>query len=371
MKTILFLCNTHFQCIVATSLKYTLFKNDHVDIIITNQMVDSIELFKNIKEINIFNDVYHADIKDYLPKKRNFKHYFNRLKAELFPGQLAGSLNIKEKKYDYFFTYNLDLLAESLFYKLRHENKYINVCLYDEGVSTYTDIYRNTIYPTDRKKVIIKNIFKNILGRTYIADYTKDLYLLDPDLLCWQFPGEVHKISVPPLNDKVFFNILNKIYFYEEIKDKYRENIIFFEESYYWDNQPINDVELIENISQIVDRKNIMIKLHPRNRINRFETIGYKTNKQVGIPWEIIVMNMNEYSKKIFITVSSGSVLSYKLLFGKSYKTIMLYKCLEKEESNINEGYIKYFEKFKEKYSDNLYIPKSLTDLDELIKKLH
>lgn len=345
-----------------------MFKNDNVDILITDQMVDSDKLSERLKNSNLFNNVFHVTIKEYIPKGK-FKFILSFIKSELFPNNLLKKLKIQRNEYDYFFTYNVDLFAESIFYNLSKQNENIKVCLYDEGVSTYTSKYESQLY--SNKLNILRKFIKGLKIRNYISDYANDLYLLDPDLICWKFPGEIHKIQIPDSDsDDINFKIiLNKIYGIEELNDNYKEKIIFFEESYFWDNKPINDMELVNRIASRVGKDNISIKLHPRNRINRFDKIGYKTNTQVGIPWEVIVMNMDINSKKIFITVSSGSVLSYKLLFGKSFKTFMLFNCLSKNDTKIYKGYILYFEKFKEKYNENLYIPDNLESLDTLLKE--
>lgn len=58
----------------------------------------------------------------------------------------------------------------------------------------------------------------------------------------------------------------------------------------------VNDVELIEALADKVGKQNMMVKIHPRNPVNRFEKLGYKTNHNTAIPWEVIVMNTDDIS---------------------------------------------------------------------------
>lgn len=368
MKKALFLCNTHFQCIVAITLKLTKFNNDEVDIIISDYMKDSRKLYESIKKTGLFNKSYHIEVRDFFYKGKNLKYYINVLKAELIPGYWAQKIGIKSE-YEKFFTYNIDPLAQSVFYKLRKINSNTDVCLYEEGYSTYTSLYEKALFSKTARLNVMRNIIGLFIRRKYIIDFVQEIFIFDPDLLCWEVPFKIVKIDIIR-NNKVYDEILNTVFGFEELKDSYDKNIIFFEESYYCDNRPINDLKMIEYISETLGKDNMMIKLHPRNRINRFEERGYVTNNEVGVPWEIIAMNMKDEKNKLFVTYTSGSVISYRILFQKKFKSIMLFDCMQQENSNINDSTRMYFEKFSKKYSEDFYIPESLDELDKLLARL-
>lgn len=123
-------------------------------------------------------------------------------------------------------------------------------------------------------------------------------------------PVPVCRIEPFDINDRNFLDNINSIFDYEKCNDIYDLPIIFFEESYYADgSEMIDDVGIIERLAESIGRDNIMVKLHPRNPINRFKRLGYKTNKNTEIPWELIVLNQ-EISKSILISISSSAVLS-------------------------------------------------------------
>lgn len=369
MKRVLFLCNTHFQCMVAITLKYTRFKDDKVDIIVTDFLMDSYKLYKKLKKSGVFNQVLHVEICNYLPKVKNFKYYIRTLAGEILPGFLGRKVGITYK-YDCYFTYNNDLLAESICYLLKKSNSNIEICLYDEGYSTYTTIYKKILFRSSTRLNILRKISSFISNRKYIVDYVNDLYLLDPDLLCWNPPFKIQKIKKPGQNSNEYISMLNYIFGYGDLKDSYNKKVVFFEESYYWDNRPIKDIEMLEYISNRFGKENIIVKLHPRNRVNRFKHLNYQTNLEIGIPWEIIVMNMDNTEGKIFVTYTSGSVISYRILFDKRITSIMLFKCMKEENSNVNKSTIEFFEKFKTKYNENFYIPSDEKELERIISNL-
>ena len=366
MKRALFLCNTHFQCITAITIKLTKYANEEVDIIISDYMKDSKKLYQRIKEIGIFGDVYHISVRDCFSKKKNFKYYINVLNTELRPEYWADKIGIKSD-YESFFTYNTDPLAESIFYKLRKKNSNTAVSLYDEGYSTYTSLYQNSLFGKTVRLNILRSVFNFLGNRKHIIDFAQDIFLFDPDLLCWNVPFKINKIDSVKKSEE-YYEILNKVFGFEELKDSYDRNVIFFEESYYWDNRPIDDLKMVEYLAKKIGKNRIMIKLHPRNRVNRFNKLKYTTNNEVGIPWEIIAMNMKNYTDKLFVTYTSGSVISYRILFEKKFKSIMLFDCMQESNSNINESSKMYFEKFSNKYNEDFFIPKNLKELDVILE---
>lgn len=72
-----------------------------------------------------------------------------------------------------------------------------------------------------------------------------------------------------------------------------------------------------------------MVKIHPRNPVNRFEKLGYKTNHNTAIPWEVIVMNTDDISDKVLITVASSCILNPIIVFGKEVHAFSLYDCID------------------------------------------
>ena len=122
-------------------------------------------------------------------------------------------------------------------------------------------------------------------------------------------------------------------------------------------------------IADIVGKENLLVKLHPRNKVDRFSKYGITTNKTIGMPWEVIQMN-NNFSDKVFLTIASGSVLASKLYFGDNIKTYLLFNCTNKMSNMVGEEYFAYLKKVQEKFGiDDFYIPNNKIEFLNTLKK--
>lgn len=145
------------------------------------------------------------------------------------------------------------------------------------------------------------------------------MYAFSPEIMTYYPPFVVEKL--PPIDyaDKELVMLYNKIFNFNMNVDSYRQKVIFFEESYYADGYKVDDVEIVNQIASIVGKENTFVKIHPRNPENRFEKLGYYTNKNTSIPWEVIAMNL-DLSDKILITIASVSVIMPCVMLGKNIR---------------------------------------------------
>lgn len=359
MRNILFICNTHFQVLIAVILKSTKYSNSNVDIIITDQMNGSMELYQRLKNVAVFGDVYYVEVKNALYVKSKVK----RLEIEFIPSNYKKIIDIDFSFYDELFLYNTDFLAELVCLNLRRINPEITINLFDEGVSTYSRLYEKILY-SKTKISYFRGLMKRLTGRKYIADIAENLYLLDPELICWDFKGKIHKIDKLDFSNPKIIKLINDVFGFRE-DHQYEVDYIFFEESYFADGKDVGDLNLIQQIINIIPREKLIVKIHPRNRENRFEKMSITTNTITAIPWEVIALNLKEGGRKKFITISSSAVLSSFLLFGSKQRVVMLYRYADSKE--LNEEYFEYFEKFKAKYPKVLSIPYNREELEELL----
>lgn len=367
MKNVLVICRTYFQVLMAITLKYTEFNQDKVDIIITDQLANVRELKAKLNKNKLFGNVIYIPIKNIYKESKHIQRITKLIYMELLPEKQVFIDKLKDIKYDHMLLNNVDVLAEAIFLKYYKKNNNIKVSLYEEGYGTYTNIYAKHL---EGKKIKnnARKLLKKFNRRKYILDIADDLYVLDPDLMCWKPNIEVKSIKLPKLGYEGYIKDMNEIFSYEEIKDEYKEEIIFLEESYFADGKVVKDKELIQKIYNRFSKHSILIKLHPRNLVNRFKELGYRTNDKTGVPWEVIVLNMKENDNKVFMTIGSSSVLSYRLLGEKSFKTIMLFRCIEKSDDlNIDNSVIEYIDRFQKKYGQNLFIPNSIEEIDMII----
>lgn len=371
---ILFYAYTPFQIIVSLAIHRQFFSAMDADIILSEEIQNRHLLKTNIIKRELFADVYYEEIRKFFPKGKNRKvREWNRFKTGFDPYYIASTIGLKHR-YNVFITTEINYYTESIYSLLRKYNPHVRVQLMDEGYSSYSYYFREAYKPTTLKNKIKKSFFYiqgSIIGRKFIAESAKVLYLFEPELLNWKGnPYEVKKIDV----DKVyqFCNLVNQLFgidtnHIKKFKEDFDRKFIFFEESFFWDLSNTNDEKIIEHIRDIVGNNNMVIKLHPRNEINRFSKRGFKTVECSELPWEVIALNLSDEEEKVFISFSSGAVLNYKFLSNKNFSTVLLYKCYENQFYNMEESTKEWFKLFEERYGERMSIPDTVNQLDEVL----
>ena len=349
MKKILFICNTPYQVFTATWLKITEFFKDDVDIVVSDHMSKSEKLFENIKHAHLFGNVYYVKTKEYRDMPGSSQNKWVML---FHPCKILKKyINIK-KKYDILCVANLDrftklcfcAVANDRFYK--YFNRNLKIYLYEDGTSTYSKYIENG-YNSCKLTGKHKQFFKN---RRVIYGNLEKVYVYEPRCMLWKPEAKVKKIKSVDSQNETFKNVINLIFEYEKMSDIYDRKYIFMEESFFADKVEIDDVSLLESFAKIVGKDNIMVKIHPRNAVNRFEDLGYKTNKDTFIPWELIILNQ-DISSKVLLTISSTSILNPIRLFGINVRAYSLYKCVDNIPNVLSNGLWEAIEYAYEQYS--------------------
>ena len=346
-KKILILVNTYFQIMTAVKLKNTKYVNDKVDIIISDHSVDSEKIYNRIIESKIFNKAYYFKSKED-KSKRNIKKLYENFCFLLFPDKSLKKNSIVLDNYDEFIFYNINKFTVLLYDSLYKKNKNLKLIRFEEGYISYLHLNSGLSkeYNSMRKLLCKANFLNNITLN----------YLYNLDLLIYEPVGKIEKIDNLDRSDKKTINEINKIFDYNSNINKiYNKKYIFFEESFFCDKKGVDDFKLILDIAKIVSKENLLIKLHPRNKINRFEKYGIATNKTIGIPWELIQMN-DDFSDKVLLTISSGSVLASKLYFNDNIKTFLLFNCTDKISDMVTNKYFEYLKKLENKFGLNDFI---------------
>lgn len=326
MSKRVFICNTVFQLLVVTWINHRYFNDGQSDVFISNHMNGGENIAKQMNEYGEFNNAYYIEshaLSYYEVKETKFDH----LKNELNPiSTLEKTFNIP-LEYDDIFVNNLDGFTELYFRAVEKRNQNVKVHIFEDGLSTYAKLYGSDYYscghPNYDKLHCL--VYDHIYKKKYLKDYIKDFYLLTPELLQWELDVPVNKVEKINPKDNIYLEICNKVFGYYDTVDNYDKKYIFMEESFFADGKPVPDVELVNELAKRVGKDNIMVKIHPRNPINRFAELGYKTNKDTGIPWELICMNTSNIEDKILLTISSGSIINPIMIFGIPVKAYSLY----------------------------------------------
>ena len=325
-KQILTICCTVYQVILAVHLKDTVYKNDNVDIVIADTMNDSKRIEKRINKSRIFRKAINAKLDDYNKRINKYKPG-GAIREFLLQYDIRHALpdmmNIKDK-YDVLLAGNINYLSEMAYnYIRKYLNRDVKVLFYEDGLSAYS-IFGWSIDTSIKSYTNRDRFFNHLFGKKIMAENIEALYTFYPELMQWKKEFPLIKIETMDKNNPMFLKKINYIFNYNDShKDAYNEPVIFFEESYYADNLYINDISIVKQIASYVGKDNLLIKLHPRNKVDRFKELGLKTNQYTAVPWEVIILN-NDFENKILISFASASIVMPYLLFGIKTKSISL-----------------------------------------------
>lgn len=367
MNKKLFLCNSVFQVLIAVWMKYNMFSNCNADIIISNHMNGYLDIAKNVKKTGLFKNVFTVETLDYTRNRFfNSNNYYNKVKRrflKLFPNlEIKNFIDI-EYNYDEMFIANSDQFSR-LLYSAQYKKTQLKLNYFEDGTATYSKLH-HTFYQWQSPP---ENKFKNfilckIFNAKFLYGNASCFYVFNKDAMMWDPGCKIEQIE-PISCENEFISIVNKIFSYDNMTDLYDKKYIFLEESYYADSGYMEDVELVEKIAQLVGKENIMVKIHPRNPENRFEKLGYKTNKNTSIPWEVILIN-NDFSDKVLITIASSSIINSMALFNKKIESYSLIECLKKIPGVLKGDLTDCILNFYKTYSDSIHICKDINDIAE------
>lgn len=363
-KEIVFVCNTLFQIIVATHLRYTRFPEAVADIIISNHTKDSAVIVNNLQKTGVYRNVFYTRNKKTIKKGSGF---FQRLGyqlsriSEIINNTLIVNRITRKAVYDEILISNISIFTVLLYNKQLKKNRNVVLNIFEEGLSTYA----HSFVDADSAN----SLHRKWINKSGIINNVDRLYLFNPAFLEWNLPnGEIH--TIPKINtaDTNFINIINTIFNVDRIKDKYDKKIIFFEESHYADGFDVPDVELVNKIAEKFGKENIIVKIHPRNPVNRFAGLGYKTNLDTNIPWEVIVLNQ-DISDKILVTISSGSVIYPYLYFDVNIPSYSLLECLETKPGRMSGDLGQMMQKVYRSNPDVFFAPQTMDEFFESLAK--
>lgn len=351
----------------AMILQHQYYFHDLNDIIITNRSSDMDKRAGKIKETKLFRNVFFAETKACHHKTPRINYHIRQLCCE-FSGCNINSFKHLPNDYQKVFSLDVSCLTNHVCHVLQKEGKLPEVHLFEEGFGCYTDMFNQHLFGFHSGRNLVSGISDMIYQRSGTMKLVKDISLFEPQLMRWKPPFNVKKIEKPNiLADSKLMDTINFVFQYEKEVESFKEPIVFFEDCIFQDKGDNRDFGIIMDIAKYVGKNKMILKLHPRTEINRFEKAGIKTIKKQGMPWEVIAMNMNENDARIFVTIASSSVVTYSLLFSKSYHSILLFQCIKGFSGYLNPDILDFLISYSKERPDTLFIPETL---DEALKKI-
>jgi hypothetical protein len=328
-------------------------QSDAVDMIVVDTFAGYEELVRRISGTGVYRKVYAVKAKKFITVN-SFNEKMDKTKFLLFYNtgveRLLGThLDAYGQLYfnsEWLFAYNVASI-------LRANNKNCKLFKFEEGTSSY--VIKGSISRTSERLVKLRNLIAP--RRTSLA--YNGFYVLDPDLLLFNYEYPIIKIDRSIVDTKSYRDFIISVFLTDHVAEKYNKKFILFEENYAADGYNVNDLEIFEKIIDVIGAQNVLVKLHPRAVEDRFERFGVEVRRSEGIPWEAILMS-EKCKPSTSLALISGSVINARLLLGASHKAILLYKCLNKRSPIMNEDLDKFLEKLTTKYSGDIIIPESL-----------
>ena len=363
----LFVCNSVYQTLVAMWIQYACCGDTPADMIVSDHMNGGEALCKRLQKSSMFENVYYVKNVGFAKFQKRI-HRLERIEASLMPNRFLKRFVHLEHRYSSIYLANVDYFSQLLFDAASHKNPEVKLFIYEDGLFTYSRLYEKdyagTYIPVTQP--LKKFLHRHIYRKRTIYGHVAGMLLFNPDNLNWTPPFPVQALLKIDRTDEQFRTLCNLVFDYSQSVDQYDRKYIFMEESFYAEGAALNDLEVIQQLAQRVGKDNIMVKIHPRNPENRFASLGFKTNKNTSIPWEVILMNLGDISDKKLITVSSSSVLNPILIFGLPVKAYSIYHCVDHEHCNsrlLSGEMWEIAQKMFHKYSDMVTICDSIDDI--------
>lgn len=327
MNNVLIYCNTHYQILMAIHIALTIHKESIVDAIISDHISDGNRITEKLKHVGVFNEVYYFNSIDVARRKSKIKGILDIIKYSI------GATSISfTKQYSEIIAYNFDISTYEL---LNFQEKNMQNCIWskmDEGIFSY-----NTQFYLKGKRYQSISKVRSLLGKKKENVLFEKYYCCFPELL--NTYKDLELVMVPSLEEDMqqLRGILS--YIYDQKSYGIKEKYIFFASSGSIDSYDMQESSLIKKIVDKVGSNSVVIKKHPRDNTDFFETYGLKMIETSGVPWEAFHI-INGFYDKIFLTVSSGAFITSSAWLRANNKAIFLLPEIKVLPNSIEE-YVK------------------------------
>lgn len=343
---ILFRVTSHHQFITALFIKTFFLKDEPADIFLSD-IVDFNYIKESIEATNIFRRIEILSDNDIDEMFINLP--INERKA--ISSNVTNLWNVElDVTYDSFYYGNVPV--NRLFYYFLLQEQYApNAFLIDEGVVSYL------LYPEG------VGFNHEQYEDNSLRSKTKSHYLFVPNAVLYKPNCEI--IRIPAATEEIR-NILKAIYGNIEMPN---ERIIFFAQNFTGQKLPSNEIELLNCVAELYGRENIIVKKHPKSKVDNFTFRGYKVMPDTYIPWEIYSMS-DELKSKVCISIMSTSSWLSHFMFNNFSPILQLSEFFIGETKPYfdNDLQKRFFEKVKNEinlHRRQFFIPRNELELKE------
>ena len=261
-----------------------------------------------------------------------------------------------------FFCANAEPFTERIANFIKNKNRNATINWFEDGLSAY--YFDQRYFPNLTSKIKNKAIY--LIERVYrLTTFVDNYYVFNPNLMEWHPKAKVCKIE--GLNEAIVYE-LGQIFNVSDCLDEYKEKYIFFEDGAQdWKKE--SDIKLVNLIAEKVGKENIIVRIHPRNPVNRFKKLGYKTNQDTSIPWEVLVANI-EIKNKVLITMYSQCVVTPEILLGLKPKALLMANLDPYYEQKNHDIFDFMNRAFFEKDKEHYIVPMNMEEFNQTVADL-
>ena len=315
----LIIANTFYQVIFSMQMKSTVFKDDEVEIIVTDHSKSADVVSLSLKEERIFDAVYFVKTNGSNDNRSVCQRVYDIISISLFKtNRFSYYINrVTNLFFDELVVFNYDMRTYGIYAVLSSYNHSIRVSRFEEGILSYNS---ETIYTTVRTVI---GFLRKVQGKAVIEQGLDKFYCFYPDL----YEGVLKASAIPVITQKSCVRkALQNVFNVNNLNFVYKQKYIFFTSVYDFEGgKPVGEYELVCKVANLVGMDNLLIKTHPRDTRTIYVDSGFNVDKNSSIPWEVIQLT-GDFSDKVFMTINSGSVLSGNTMSEKPVNTYYMYK---------------------------------------------
>lgn len=313
---VLIIVNTYSQLIISLQIKRKIYFNDNVSLIVTDFTEKAEDLAYKISNLKIFDTVHYIAVRNLCGEPEKVIGKIISFKKLILGDKIFDE--IASNKWDILLFYNRDTVTNTLYSSLIRYNFEIRLMMFEEGILSYASKLTN-------RRILMADKLRRILNIPQMDKRTEMFYCFYPSI----YHGNLKPLQIPCIDpkDKEFREILQMIFTVDidKISLNYNYKYVFFSGMYDFEGgNSIGELNLIRQISNLVGNENLVIKVHPRDSIDRYKKAGLNVAESSNLPWEVIQLNCN-LTNCVFLTVISGSVFMPNLIVNNPIKTILLY----------------------------------------------
>lgn len=201
------------------------------------------------------------------------------------------------------------------------------------------------------RKFVRCNDFKNY-EKLYLVN--KKMYVGD---------NENRTVEIPKY-DKKYLNRIKTIF--KQFSEGYQEKKI------YWLSQFLNNKEFNEMVAEVLEcltdyKNDVLFCQHPRTHMDNVHGFCETDGKQI---WELQILNMDDISNKLFISIHSTACFTAKMLYDEEPYVLMFYRMGDRKVTYATDNFEEIVKRFAASYSDpgKVMIPENLDEFKQYLK---